>query len=313
MKKWVQKAIVQKVISYLPLGNKINYLFQKYVTKGVNLGDEYFYDRLEHAKEHLTNYSKYSGWVVPRVTLEIGTGWYPIVPISLFLVGAEKIYSVDITFLTSKERIKTTIDKFIECYTAGLLGGYIPFLPEKFEVLKRLHSDYEMISLEVILKQLNIIYLIEDARQLSLADESIDLVNSNNTFEHIYPDILLSILKQFKRVVKKDNGIMSHSIDMSDHFAHFDNTINIYNFLQYSPSKWKWIDNSIQPQSRLRFYDYVGMYQELGIPITEHSYRKGNVDELKSITLDKEFVVKPLEEVAISHCLLVSDMKTTKA
>ena len=52
MKKWKQKAIVQKIISYLPFGQNINYLFQKYVTKGENLNDEYFLDRLNHAKTH---------------------------------------------------------------------------------------------------------------------------------------------------------------------------------------------------------------------------------------------------------------------
>src|SRR5438445_10474895 len=101
MKKWILKAVTQKIISYLPYSNKINYLFQKHVTKGVFLTDEYFYDKLNHAREHITNYQKYSNGSIPKVCLEIGTGWYPIVPISLFLVGADKIYSVDISFLTS--------------------------------------------------------------------------------------------------------------------------------------------------------------------------------------------------------------------
>jgi ubiquinone/menaquinone biosynthesis C-methylase UbiE len=309
MKKWKQKAIVQKTISYLPFGQNINYFFQKYVTKGENLNDEYFLDRLGHAKEHIHYYQKITGNSFPNSSLEIGTGWYPVVPISLFLIGSETINSVDIKMLTSKERIVTTLKKFIECYESGKLTDFIEYIPERFEVIQSILADLEKYDLAQILQLLKINYLIEDARKLSLADNSIDLVNSNNTFEHIYPEILIPILKEFKRIVKKPNGVMSHFIDMSDHFAHFDKSINIYNFLQFSDKQWKWIDNSIQPQSRIRIYDYKKIYEDLNIPISELSLRAGNIKDLKSVTLDSSFSNKSMEEIAVSHCHFVSDMK----
>ena len=40
--KWQMKAIAQKAISFLPKKEKINYWFQKNITKGVTLTDEYF-------------------------------------------------------------------------------------------------------------------------------------------------------------------------------------------------------------------------------------------------------------------------------
>ncbi len=309
MKKWKLKAIVQKIISYLPFSHKINYIFQKYVTKGVYLSDEYFYDRLGHARDHLKGFQKYSYNSIPATCLEIGTGWYPIVPISFFLVGADKIYSVDISFLTSKERLHTTLQKFVECNKSGQLISYIDFLSDRFNIITNILADYEKFTLDEVLQKLNITYLIEDARKLSLPDDSIDLVNSNNTFEHIYPEILIPILKDFRRVVKKKGGVMSHFIDMSDHFAHFDKSINIYNFLQFSDKQWKWIDNSIQPQSRIRIYDYKKIYADLNIPISDESFRPGNLNELKSIPLDDKFANSPLEEIAKSHCHFISDMK----
>ena len=306
MKKWIQKAIVQKVISYLPWSHNINYIFQKYVTKGVNLSDEYFYDRLLHGKEHIEAYQKYSGLLVPETCLEIGTGWYPIVPISLFLIGSYKIYSVDITFLTSKKHLKTTIDKIIECEKEGKLSDYVNVNPSKWDLFLELNKKFDSLTLDQILSSLNIVYLIEDARKLSLADNSIDLVNSNNTFEHIYPSILAPILKDFRRVVKKDKGVMSHFIDMSDHFAHFDKSINVFNFLRFNEKEWKWIDNSIQPQSRIRITDYQNIYNILNIPITELSFREGSMEELKSIPRAVPFNRLPLEEVVKTHCHFIS-------
>ncbi len=204
MKKWILKAIVQKTLSFLPQGEKINFLFQKYVTKGIHLSDDYFYDRLQHAKQHLIGYARgqedrrtressknmeyfsTKGSIIPKTSLEIGTGWHP--------------------------------------------------------------------------------------------------------------------------TVKKDRGVMSHFIDMSDHFAHFDRSINIYNFLQFSDRQWKWIDNSIQPQSRLRIDDYRSMYQELEIPISQETFRSGDITELQSIRLNEQYAHLPAGMVAISHCHFISYM-----
>jgi Methyltransferase domain len=310
MKKWILKAIVQKITSYLPFSNKINYVFQKYVTKGVYLSDEYFYDRLGHAKAHLAAFQKHSktakNAIVPKNALELGTGWYPVVPISFYLVGVETTYSVDISFLTSKERIFTTLQQFENAHKSGKLSGYLDVLPEKWAKLSVLIANYADYSLEDVLKYLNLVYLIEDARALSLPDGSVDLVNSNNTFEHIYPSILIPILKDFKRVVNKEHGIMSHFIDMSDHFAHFDKTINIYNFLQFSDEAWKWIDNDIQPMSRLRIDDYKQIYADLGINIDAEDNREGSIDELRTIKLAEKYAQKPLAIVAVSHCHFIS-------
>lgn len=308
MKKWILKAIVQKTISYLPFSTRINYFFQKYVTKGVYLTDEYFYDRLGHAKDHLKAYAKHGEMTIPPVCLELGTGWYPIVPISFFLTGVDKTYSVDISFLTSKERIETTLLKFQEALQKKVLRDYLEIDEARLQIFQELCDALQELTLDEILERLRIEYLLQDARQLSLQDNVVDLVNSNNTFEHIYPEILQPIVQEFGRVVKKDGGVQSHFIDMSDHFAHFDQTINIYNFLQFSEVEWARIDNSIQPQSRLRIDEYKEMYKAIELPITEESFRPGDLEALKEVKLDERFAKKPLEIVAISHCHFISKM-----
>lgn len=147
--------------------------------------------------------------------------------------------------------IKITLNKFIECNELGKLKDYIKIISERFQIIETILDNFEDYSLDQILKSLKLKYLIEDARNLTLKSNSI---NSNNTFDYIYPDILIPILKDFKRVIRKD-GVMSSFIDVSDHFAHFVKSINIYNFLKFSDTKWKWIDNFIQPQSRIIIYD----------------------------------------------------------
>ena len=309
IRKWHLKAIIQKTISFLPGSHKINYWFQKNITKGVYLGDEYFFDRLDHVKHHLKAFNNAVGTIEGKKTLELGTGWYPVIPFSFFLSGAEEINTVDISNLTNKEKLKDTIDRFIELIKQDKLKNFIEAKPERTKILKEIHKNFEQLNFEEILRKMRINYIIMDARNLSnISDHSVDLIHSNNTFEHVYPDILSDILKEFNRVVRKD-GFMSHFIDMSDHFAHFDKSINIYNFLQYSNKTWdRIIDNSVQPQNRWRYSQFVNLYRELGIPLSDTEIRKGNPEEVKSLKIHKDFESFTTEELAISHCYMYSKM-----
>lgn len=299
------KAIVQKTISYLPGSQRINYFFQKYVTKGVFLSDEYFEDRLGHAQTHLRAYAQHAGGAPLHNTLELGTGWYPVVPIALFLHGATHIRTVDVTLLTDSRHIATTIRKFIEYADQGKLEAYLSPLPERLEQLRALAQDAAELSFEELTASLRIEYMLQDARRLTLPDGAVDLIHSNNTFEHIYPDILSGILPEFRRVLRV-GGVQSHFIDLSDHFAHFDKSISIYHFLRFSPAAWRWIDNSVQPLNRLRLPDYLRLYAQAGIPVTELETRPGSIEELHREPVHANFQVNTEAENAVSHCHIVS-------
>src|ERR1051326_1606552 len=241
--KWIAKAVVQKGISFLPFSHHINFFFQKHVTKGVFLSDEYFQDRLIHCANHYKYFRKYNS-TKNFSHLEIGTGWYPVVPAGMFLYGAGSITTVDLTRLSNPEFTHATLKKFLEYYKNGKLQKFLPGISE--ERLKIVLEEAENPSRDFfdLLEKHNIVYLVMDARKLFLPDASIDLITSNNTFEHIYPEILEGILQKLKALCKS-GGVMSHAIDLSDHFAHMDNSITIYNFLKFSDTAWKWIDNSV--------------------------------------------------------------------
>jgi hypothetical protein len=99
---------------------------------------------------------------------------------------------------------------------------------------------------------------------------------------------------------------MSHFIDMSDHFAHSDTHITIYNFLKFSRLAWKLMDNSIQPQNRMRLRDYRELYARLDIPYREVSVRTGDLHALDSISIHEEFAAYSPQELAVSHATMLS-------
>jgi hypothetical protein len=116
---------------------------------------------------------------------------------------------------------------------------------------------------------------------------------------------LSAIITEFNRVLKVE-GTMSHFIDMSDHFAHFDSSISIYNFLSFSTTEWSLIDNDIQPQNRMRFIDYINLYESKNISIQSQKTWPGDPEAVKRIKLDQGFRNYTVDDLAISHGYLVS-------
>ncbi len=303
MKKWMLKAVIQKAISFLPKPHRVNFLFQKYVTKGVQMNSEEFVHKISHARDHINYFEKHGSKPITGSSyLELGSGWYPIVPICLFLKGAEKLISLDIRPWITRKTINTAFEWIIN--EEAMVRDYLGLIDEdRFNALKSLVGSNP--SLEMCLKTINLELRIGDARNLDISDASVNYISSNNTLEHIYPDILSEILNEFWRVLRF-GGVMSHHVDMSDHFANMDESINEYNFLQYNEKTWALIDNTIQPQNRLRLNSYVNLFEQSNIPITEKSIYSGKPELVANMSIDPMFKSLSNEEIAITQAYLVS-------
>jgi len=273
---WIVKAIIQKTIATLPFKHKVNYLFQKHVTKGLALTDELFEDRLGHARDHWRHFKANHPNTENFASLELGTGWYPIVPLAMYLCGAWRMVTIDISDLLQTPALHATIRKFL-AYAAD---------PQE------------------ILKHLNCEALLLDARDTKLPAASFDLIHSNNTFEHVFPEVLKDILVEFYRLLRAD-GVMTHFTDHSDHFAHLDKGITIFNFLKFTPGQWQLIDNDIQPQNRWRINQYRQLLHRCGFNIIAEDNRVGSLDDLKQVKLAEPFNTFATDDVLVSHSMLV--------
>lgn len=306
MRLWIIKAVVQKGISFLPWSHRINYFFQKYGTGGVKLSDEHFGLKLQHAQEHLEVLHQQLGKDPQQRILELGTGWYPVIPMLFHLTGSGRVRSLDIRAWMTRDTQQLTLLKFRDWKERGLLDELWPLVDEKrWNTLMELADQPLLANREEFNERIGLEPVVGDARQLSMEGGSVDFICSNNTFEHIPEGVLRQILREFMRVLKP-GGYMNHFIDMSDHFAHFDSSITIYNFLKFSERQWRWIDNSIQPQNRMRLSDFRRMYGELKIGIEEELPREGDVDALHKVKLHPMWSGYAEEDLATSHVTLLS-------
>jgi len=112
-------------------------------------------------------------------------------------------------------------------------------------------------------------------------------------------------MEQLHTLLPSD-GVMSHFIDMSDHFAHMDESITVYNFLQYSRAEWKRIDNSIQPQNRLRYPFHKALIESIGFTTIEEIFWDYSLADLDKVHIHPELAEYAKEELAIVHAYIIA-------
>ncbi len=302
--KWVAKAIVQKGISWLPDPQRANFWFQKHVTRSTTLTPWVLEQRLGWAQMHLDAFDRQGGDRAAMSAVELGSGWYPIVPLSLYLAGADEVRLVDLEDLGRPELAVQVVDALIAAHGRGDLDRLGPIDPERVTRLESIRDDVLDRGHVAALGSLGVLTTPGDARELELSGPP-DLICSNTVLEHIHPEVLEGILARFGRLAGTGT-VMSHLVDHGDHFAYIDDTIDVHHFLRYSDRAWRLIDNSVQPTNRLRASDYHDMYERLGLPITEEHLSGADPTALIGVPLAAGFKAMDPADVACTASHLVS-------
>ena len=290
MSKWILKTAVQRVISCLPQSHKVNALFQRYVTKGLHVKTATFEAKVADCKTHLENYYNHS--VVPKKTfkvLELGTGWWPILPIGLYLCGGEEIWTYDISRWLQPDTFHRVLSLYCDYHQDNRLGQMLPRLRvDRADRLPELLAMTKKESPEAILELLKIHALIRDARHTDLPSNSIDLVYSNLCLEHVAFSMQVELHQEFSRVAGKDS-VSSHYVGIGDQYANFDRSISMFNYMKFTAKQWRFLDNPIIPQTRLRACDCRRAIEAGGFEVVMQKNITGSKEDLAKITLAPEF------------------------
>jgi hypothetical protein len=290
MPSWLLKAAMQGVMSALPASDRLNYLLQRHVTGSVVLSDEVFERKVAQCSRHIRSYqTARDGAGLPSLALELGTGWYPVVPVGLALAGVARVVTVDVSSLLSPERTRQVLAAYAPLLRSGQAEQLLPQIAaERADAVMAAAGDRASKSAAELLEPLGIEVRIGDARASGLPAGSVDLFVSNNTFEHIAPQVLREIVAEFKRLAAA-GAVMDHFVDMSDHYAHFDGSITEFNYLRYSDRAWRLFNNRLQYQSRLRIPDYRRILEEGGFSIVAEDDEQGPADDLARVELAPRF------------------------
>ena len=302
MRRWILKATIQGAISLLPDAQRWNRILQTRVTRSVELSDEKFLAKWRQAERHVTDWESHRGAFAGTNVLELGTGWLPIVPLAMVLNGAGRVVSIDLQDLLTDEGAVATLRRVEKLIVSGTVRVRNPQALERLRVVLQATPTRTGRDL---LSDLGITCVLGDARRLELAVGSVDLFVSNNTFEHSPGEVLTGILREFARIASP-RALGSHHADMADHYAQFDRTLSVYNFLRYSDTKWRWINNRLQYQNRLRLTDFRAIQRAAGWNVVAEANETGPAGELEAITVAARFRGIPIADLAVINSWFVS-------
>ncbi len=282
---WVLKAFIQRAIGLLPVSERINYTFQKRITKNLPVSDETLDEKIMLAAKRVELFLKFGGGIslADAKFLEFGAGWDMIGPLTMFALGVGKQTLLDITPHLRFELINNALDR-LRKRTARFI--------EITGKTSRTFSDGDVLSKKDLLERFAIDYRAPlDAANTGFPANSIDFICTNSTLEHIPAPALLPIMNESYRILKH-GGVLCHLIDMKDHYSYFDKSISKYNFLKFSKSFWKIFNSPLQYQNRLRLSQYRSIIKNAGFEIVYEEVDEANsaeLQELRSIKLHPDF------------------------
>lgn len=214
--------------------------------------------------------------------LEIGSGWFPTIPIMLSAAGARRVIMSDVT---------PHLDK-------GTLAAALAFVKPRLEGRK--------VSKTSSLEELNLEYLAPfDAAVL--ADGSLDVVVSRTVLEHIPPDDLRRLLIQLRPKLAA-TGVMVHCVDHSDHLEHRDKSISKINFLTWSERRHRRVNRLLNGgENRLRHHEYLTLFDECGYDVAVASGipHPETLELANSLPLRGRFATMTAEQVSILSSIFV--------
>jgi SAM-dependent methyltransferase len=294
---WRLKGLAQKCLSSLPKGQSLNDRLQRRFG-GLRHPERNIVGKLEDWKLSL-RYLRDCGFsVLGSTLLEIGTGWYPTLPICFSLAGAKRVITYDIV---------RHIDADLTFRMIGALESHLDSIAEACgspadEVHDRYRELLQTKNIHALLKCARVEFCAPaDAGATKLAPDSIDLVYSNSVMEHVPKATIRDLMCESRRVLRPD-GLALHNVACNDHYAHFDPGISFVNYLQYNESQWcKW-NNSLQYQNRLRAPEFLDLAMEAGLEVIYKRIfvRPGTREALTTFEIAPEFRRFSREDLAVT-------------
>lgn len=272
---WKKKAAAFRVFNTLPGGERLYYLTQRYVTRTLprNLAEHTRW-QVEHA---LTFRRFFQGDIAAARLFEFGAGVDLHSSLVQWCYGVNDQIVVDISRLARPDLINLAVRHLRENPPPGSQR-----VPER--VLTGALDD-------ALLRYYGIRYLAPaDARHTGLENGSVDLVCTTSVLEHIPAVTLAEILRECRRLCS-DRSVVSHVVDYTDHYAHSDTSINIYNFMRFSEADWTRYNPAIHYQNRLRHCEYAELFKNAGfVPLAETAVQPDDgADLIAAVPLSERF------------------------
>jgi SAM-dependent methyltransferase len=302
---WRIKGGIQKILGRVPAGEKLHYFLQRHGGGLTNFARECDV-KLDDFGLMVGHFHTVGIPVAGSAFLEMGTGWYPMFPLALYLGGAASVDTLDLNRHLKKDRTIALVERLAMHLDriAEVTGR--PRLEVGAAYARLSNAMAHGASVTDATSGVVRYRAPADARATGLASGSIDVVFSNSVLEHVPGDVIAQCFVEARRVLKP-GAIVFHSVNCGDHYAYVDRSIDQLHYLQFSDAAWKKWNNRFLYQNRLRAVDFVRMAREAGFAIEIDTSRPhpDRLRRLDAMRIDPSFARYTREELAVTSIDLV--------
>ncbi len=304
LRHWRVKGVIQKLLAGLPGGTAINDRLQR--TFGELRDPAANFDAKVRDWLGLMALLRAAGIpsVAGRDLLEIGTGWYPTSPLLFALAGARACHTYDISRHLDGAMTRRLF-LHVERHLVAIADAASRDPAEVRALYRRLvetGTDAELLGLAGI-----VYHAPADASRTTLPDESIDVVFSNSVLEHVNPAVLPALMRESRRLIGA-RGVSLHAVACNDHYAHFDCGVSFVHYLQFDAGRWRWWNNALNYQNRLRAPDFIDAARAAGLEIVheERAVRPGTREALAAMRIAPDFAKYAAEDLVVTSVNFVA-------
>lgn len=215
--------------------------------------------------------------------LEIGSGWFPTVPLALSLRGAREVILAD--------HVKHLDDVSFAAACQHLASRY---------------PSFETLAGRTRFEEFPFRYAVPFLPS-GMPDCSIDVVISRAVLEHIDEPVLEQIHRQLLPKLAR-GGALVHCIDHSDHLAHHDKSISMLNFLSWPDWKHRLVNRlTCEGENRLRHSDYARLFERCGYRVLaeQRTVHPPSLAALAKLRLAPRFQGYAAEDLATLRSIFV--------
>ena len=296
---WRIKGLLQKTLGVLPGGETLHYQLQRRFGGMRNPRREILL-KIDDWELMVKQLRTVGAGIGGTRLMEVGTGWYPALPLACYLGGAARVYTCDLNRLLKPDLMRICID---------ILGEELPRIATACQIpLADVQGRYRRLlaaantSDPTALSEGVIQYRAPtDAADSGIEDGAIDLLFSNSVLEHVPPDAIIRLHHASLRLLRP-GGWIFHSVNCGDHYAYADPKVHQLNYLQFSERQWKFWNNRFLYQNRLRARQFVDGARDAGFELlldTSHT-RPQRLEQLRAMKIAPEFSAIPEETLCIT-------------
>lgn len=255
--------------------------------------------RFRKVEDILARLSATVGNLERSTVVEIGTGWVPVVPMTLATVGA-RVFTYDVTPLVDDDLYRQTRDemsKRLPRYAAAAMVS-------THDARRRFAPLADCNTFADACRALKMQYDGKaDTADLPHASESVDAVVSSLVLQCMPIECVDAVLAESFRVLKP-GGYAVHRIRMTDENAAHDPDKNHFDYLQYSRSKYdRLFNHKLKYLNRLRASQFLTKMRAVGFNVykAERVVDEASLDHVRELKVDEMFSGLDPEDLATTN------------